>query len=60
MSCEELSESEPQLIFTNQTVASIMSWMFYRTVIKNEKPVAEVSFDILNLSARPITLDPKN
>lgn len=46
MSCQELAESEPQLYFTNLTVATIMCWLFYNAVINNKYTKSEVYFDI--------------
>lgn len=60
MSCEELSKSEPQLLFTNITVAVVMCWVFYAAVIGEKDPVscAEVYFDIASLSVRSQTRQP--
>ena len=33
MSCEELAKSEPQLYFANLSVATIMCWAYYNTVV---------------------------
>jgi hypothetical protein len=48
MSCEELSKSEPQLLFTNLTVATIMTWTLhnYCKVNYEQKELSEVYFDI--------------
>lgn len=51
MSCEELSQSEPQLYFTNLGVATFMCWFFYNTVIKGNVNQSEVYFDILSMTA---------
>ena len=53
MSCEELSKSEPQLLFTNATVATIMTWM-YHNYNKNDyekSGLSEVYFDINTMKA---------
>jgi len=49
MSCEELSQSEPQLYFANLSVATIMCWAFYN-VTKGNYKYSEVYFDIPNMS----------
>lgn len=48
MSCEELSKSEPQLLFTNLTVATIMTWTLhnYCKVDYEQSELSEVYFDI--------------
>jgi molybdopterin/thiamine biosynthesis adenylyltransferase len=51
MSCEELSQSEPQLYFTNLGVATLMCWMFYNAFVNKEYDRSEVYFDILTMSA---------
>lgn len=51
MSCQELSESEPQLYFTNLGVATFMCWAFYNVVVREEYERSEVYFDILNMTA---------
>lgn len=51
MSCEELSESLPQLYFTNLGAATIMCWAFYNVVIKNDVNVSEVYFDIVSMAS---------
>ena len=50
MSCEELANSEPQLYFTNLTVATIMCWLFYNAVVNNKYTKSEVYFDISTMS----------
>jgi len=62
MSCEELSESTPQLLFTNTTVANIMCWVFFAAIINRKDPVnfAEVYFDIDKMSVRPTLRKPLN
>lgn len=52
MSCEELAESEPQLYFTNLTVATFMCQAFYNAVVKGQYEKSEVYFDMLQMSAR--------
>ena len=51
MSCEELSISEPQLLFTNLGVATIMCWLFYNVIIRKQTVSGEVYFDILQMAA---------
>lgn len=51
MSCEELSVSEPQLYFTNLGVATVMCWMFYNSVFKDQHERSEVYFDITTMTA---------
>jgi molybdopterin/thiamine biosynthesis adenylyltransferase len=51
MSCEELSQSQPQLYFTNLGVATIMCWAFYNVVVKNQIEKSEVYFDIIRMAA---------
>ena len=48
MSCEELSKSEPQLLFTNLTVATIMTWTLhnYCKVNYEQNELSEIYFDI--------------
>ncbi len=50
MSCEELSNSEPQLYFTNLGVATIMCWSFYNAVVKQELEASEVYFDMTKMN----------
>jgi len=50
MSCEELSQSDPQLYFTNLGVATLMCWSFYNVVVKEQYERSEVYFDILNMT----------
>jgi len=49
MSCEELSKSEPQLYFTNLGAATLMCWVFYNVVVKENYKFSEVYFDILTM-----------
>ena len=61
MSCEELSKSEPQLLSTNLTAATIMCWMFY--AIHKEKDVTkhgEVYFDITSMATLAKQRNSKN
>lgn len=51
LSCEELSESEPQLYFTNLGVATLMCWLFYNAIVKQDYEKSEVYFDILGMNA---------
>lgn len=51
MSCQELLQSEPQLFFTNATVAVMMCWMFYNINTKNNYESSEVYFDMLTMSS---------
>ena len=50
MSCEELSESDPQLYFTNLGAATLMCWAFYNSVIKENYERSETYFDILTMN----------
>lgn len=51
MSCEELSQSEPQLYFTNLGVATIMCWVFYNAIVEGDYERSEVYFDIRSMTA---------
>jgi len=51
MSCEELSQSDPQLYFANLGVATIMCWTFYNAVVKGNFERSEVYFDLLSMTA---------
>ena len=51
MSCEELSESSPQLFFTNLGAATIMCWAFYNVIIRNDVNISEVYFDIISMTS---------
>jgi molybdopterin/thiamine biosynthesis adenylyltransferase len=55
MSCEELSQSLPQLLFTNVGAATIMCWAFYSLIkpVKFVKVPSIIYFDIMNLSVIP-------
>jgi molybdopterin/thiamine biosynthesis adenylyltransferase len=50
LSCEELLHSEPQIYFTNLSVAAYMCMMFYNVVNKNYGK-SEVYFDVLTMSS---------
>ena len=50
MSCEELSNSDPQLYFTNLGVATLMCWSFYNVVVKEQYERSEVYFDMLSMT----------
>jgi len=60
MSCEELSVSEPQLYFTNLTVATFMCQAFYNAVVKKQCETSEVYFDIIQMAASAKTRIVKN
>lgn len=51
MSCEELSQSDPQLYFANLGVATLMCWSFYNAVVRGEYERSEVYFDMLSMSS---------
>jgi len=51
MSCEELSQSDPQLYFTNLGVATLMCWTFYNSVVLENYERSEVYFDILTMNS---------
>jgi len=50
MSCEELSKSEPQLYFTNLSVATIMCWAYYNVVVQQNIDASEIYFDMSRMS----------
>jgi molybdopterin/thiamine biosynthesis adenylyltransferase len=58
MSCEELEKSEPQLYFTNLTVATIMCWAFYNIITKKKIGIGEVYFDIETMSVNSQLREP--
>ncbi len=64
MSCEELAASDPQLLFTNLSVATIMCWAFYNitAVIEGnlDKCISEVYFDMQSMSTLSKVRKPKN
>lgn len=51
-SCEELSQSDPQLYFANLGVATIMCWSFYNVVVKAQLEASEVYFDMLGMNTK--------
>jgi len=51
MSCEELSNSKPQVYFTNFMVASFMCASFFNIIEKNNYKISEVYFDLLTMNA---------
>jgi molybdopterin/thiamine biosynthesis adenylyltransferase len=53
MSCEELQNSEPQLIFTNSTVANIMCWAFWNYLQNKDFQKSEIYFDINEMVVDP-------
>ena len=59
MSCQELSESEPQLLFTNLTAATYMCQAFYN-VLNNNIKYSEIYFDIVEMKADSKTRKVKN
>jgi len=61
MSCEELSKSEPQLLFTNASVATIMTWALHNYSKENfeEKGLSEIYFDINSMKADSKVRKPK-
>jgi len=65
MSCEELAQSDPQLLFTNLSVATIMCWAYYNVVEKEafkqfEVLTSEVYFDIEQMALNAVTRNPKS
>lgn len=54
MSCEELQQSSPQLLFINMMVACLMLNAFYGCLGDTLPRYNEVYFDILQNSARPV------
>jgi len=52
ISCGELVQSEPQLFFTNLTVATIMCWVFYN-ILNSNMQVSEIYFDIQQMKVLP-------
>jgi len=59
MSCEELHNVEPQLLFTNITASTIMCWSYYNVIQGNEVP-SEMYFDILKMAVDPKIRKVKN
>jgi len=60
MSCEELSNSKPQLYFTNFMVASYMVAAFYNVIEKENYNFSEVYFDLLTMNSSSKVRQPKN
>lgn len=61
MSCEELSKSAPQLLFTNLTAATIMCWMFYAIHKgKDLSKYGEVYFDLTSMATLAKVRNPKH
>ena len=60
MSCEELSQSDPQLLFTNLSVATLMCWAYYNEVEKGKSGVSEVYFDINQMALDAKVREPKS
>lgn len=62
-SCEELQESEPQLIFTNIMVAILMCCAYYNLLVGNiniDNQMGEAYFDITKLQCVSHIRKPKN
>lgn len=63
MSCEELAVSEPQLFFTNMTVAVIMCWIF-ENIMVGAADIAdmksEVYFDTRQLALNAVSRAPRS
>lgn len=59
MSCEELSNSQPQLYFTNFMVAGHMCSAFYNIIIKENLKISEVYFDLLSMNSNSKVRIPK-
>jgi molybdopterin/thiamine biosynthesis adenylyltransferase len=56
MSCEERSNSVPQLYFVNLGVATIMCWAFYKTIVEGQVDQhSEIYFDMLRMSVNAQT-----
>lgn len=60
MSCEELSQSSPQLFFTNFMVAGHMCSAFYNIMEMNNEKISEVYFDLTTMNSHSKTRVPKN
>ncbi len=62
MSCEELSKSAPQLLFTNLTAATIMTWAFYAVSTRKAdcSNCSEMYFDIETMNVLAKQREPKN
>ncbi len=62
-SCEELAESEPQLVFTNIMVASLMCCAYYNLLVGNiniENQMGEAYFDIEKMQCNAHIRKPKS
>ena len=59
MSCEELSQSAPQLFFTNFMVAAHMCSAFYNIIEKNNYKISEIYFDLLSMNSNSKVRVPK-
>lgn len=51
MGCEELHNAEPQLLFTNVGVATIMCWAYYNVKVLDKTDYSEVYFDIQTMKS---------
>lgn len=51
MSCEELQNAEPQLLFTNLMVAALMCQAFYNCIVRQDFTYSEIYFDINTMKA---------
>jgi molybdopterin/thiamine biosynthesis adenylyltransferase len=51
MSCIELQAAAPQLYFTNMSVATMMLWLFYNSIVRSDFSKSEVYFDMVSMSA---------
>lgn len=59
LSCEELSNSKPQLYFTNFMVASYMCAAFYNVIEHQNYKYSEIYFDLLTMNASSKVRVPK-
>lgn len=59
LSCEELMNSEPQLLFTNLGVATCMTWA-YRNALSGNFKFSEIYFDIDLMRVSPKERKPKS
>lgn len=59
MSCEELSNSQPQLYFTNFMIAGYMCSAFYNIFEKQNCSISEIYFDLLTMNSNAKTRTPK-
>ncbi len=63
MSCEELSVSDPQLLFTNLTVAVLMCWYYYQIQLPEKVKrgmKSETYFDLGDLALNSVIREPKD